>query len=218
MTTCAIILAAGKSERFGASLPKQYMKLEGESLLQRAVRPFIEHKGIDKTIVVIRQEDVVLYEQALKQSLPYVIGGSTRQESAYCGLKALVGENCRNVLIHDAARINTSMGLISKVIDTLAIYDAVDIGLPIYDTIKRKDETLQDSRVKCSTLDRTQLYRTQTPQGFNFSLIYDLHCAARQKSKECTDDISLCTDAGIPIYVVDGEEENFKVTVQSDLL
>src|SRR5512134_1747238 len=119
MIQCAALLvAAGQGERFGGDIPKQYQPLCGEPVLRRAVRPFIDHPGIDVVGVVVRPTDKALYDGATAglQLLDPVAGGATRQESVLRGLESLTALAPETVLIHDAARPLCHPGVITRVI------------------------------------------------------------------------------------------------------
>src|SRR5665213_2448186 len=171
-STYALVLAAGRGTRFGGTLPKQYLKLGGASVLRHAVDAFGAHKRIDGVLVAIRPEDRAEYETALAglDLLPPVPGGAERQDSVRLGLEALAPHRPERVLIHDGARPFPDVGLIDRVIDALDGAPAAIPGLPLGDTIKRvADGVIRD------TVDRAGLWRAQTPQGFHFETILAAH-------------------------------------------
>ncbi|MHA1558562.1 MAG: 2-C-methyl-D-erythritol 4-phosphate cytidylyltransferase [Alphaproteobacteria bacterium] len=211
--TYALIVAAGRGQRFGDTIPKQYCKLSKErSVLYHAVSIFINHPLVTGVQVVIHKNDVDLYEDAIENLpvLPFVIGGVTRQESVLHGLYALSKYNPKKVLIHDAARPFVKNSLIDRVIDGLIKEKAVIPITPIYDTVKE----VQGNYVK-NTLDRTKLKKSQTPQGFDFDMIYTLHKKFEKES--LSDDAQLCEKANVPVLYVDGSDDNIKITKQNDL-
>jgi 2-C-methyl-D-erythritol 4-phosphate cytidylyltransferase/2-C-methyl-D-erythritol 2,4-cyclodiphosphate synthase len=161
MSTYALIVAAGNGLRLGADLPKQYLKIVGCTILEITVRKFLEHPSIDGVMVVIAEEHRHLYEEATAslRLLPCAYGGATRQISVHNGLKALSLYSPSKVLIHDAARPMLGASLIGAVVSALDAYDAVDVKVSVPDTIKQNTQIL----------DRSGIYLTQTPQGFEFS-------------------------------------------------
>lgn len=208
----ALIVAAGRGERFGSGTPKQYARLGGISVLRRAAQAFLEHPMIDRVQAVIRPEDRALYDEAmagLEMPSP-VSGGTARQESAQNGLEALASFVPDIVLIHDAARPLASAVVISCVIAALEHADAAIPVMPVRDTLRR----LEDSRL-AGTVDREKLTATQTPQGFRFNTILRLHRDAAGGS--VTDDAALCEAAGIAVAAVAGDAENMKITTAEDL-
>lgn len=210
--TYAVVVAAGRGSRFGGALPKQYLPLGGASVLRHAVTAFATHPHIAGVQVVIRDEDSALFTAAMAglAILPPVPGGAERQDSVRLGLEALAPLDPGLVLIHDGARPFPGAALIDRVIDALAQAPAAIPALPVGDTIKRVE-----SGVIRGTVDRSQLWRAQTPQGFHFAAILKAHRAAA--GRVLTDDAAVAEAAGLAPVVVIGEEDNLKVTTSADL-
>ncbi len=142
--------------------------------------------------------------------LPPIAGGATRQESVRLGLESLVAAGPQRVLIHDGARPFADRALIDRVIDGLERAPAAIPCLPLRDTIKRaEDGVIQE------TVDRSQLWRAQTPQGFHFDPILMAHRA--YAGQALTDDAAVAEAAGLSPLLVAGSEENIKVTTETDL-
>src|SRR5438270_2322907 len=210
--TCALIVAAGRGTRFGGDLPKQYLPLGGATVLRHAVNAFAAHPRIDGVLVAIRPEDRELFDRALAgiAVLPPVPGGPERQDSVRLGLEALAERKPERVLIHDGARPFPTPELIDRVIDGLDRAPAAIPALPLGDTIKR----VEDGRI-LETIDRSQLWRAQTPQGFHFDAILAAH--RQMAGRVLTDDAAVAEAAGIAPLIVAGSEENLKVTTAEDL-
>ena len=202
-----LIVAAGKGERAGTSLPKQYEKLAGSPMLRRSVQAFAGHP----VQVVIGPGQEALADEALAGlTLPRpVTGGSTRQESVRLGLEALAATAPDFVLIHDAARPLVSEAVIQAV--ESALENGADGALPMVaatDTLRRRDGA------GWTMVPRDGLYRAQTPQGFVFDKILAAHRA--HAAQEVTDDVALAELAGLAVEMVEGEERNIKVTRKED--
>ena len=210
MKNIAIIVAAGNSTRFNCDIPKQYFIVNGRSVLNWTVRAFLASNFIDNILVVINKEHKDLYYNSIDEFdiLDPIIGGETRNKSVLFGLKALEKINPENVLIHDAARPLISTKLIDEVVSELQNYSAVDIGISITDTIKYNVAN------KIEIIDRNKLYATQTPQGFKYKTILDLH---KRNTLNHTDDISLCIENDIRICKIEGDKNNIKITNSSDI-
>ncbi len=210
MKNIAIIVAAGESLRFSRNTPKQYSLINDKPILRWSIETFLSCKSIDNILVVINKKHINLYKNATKglNLLDCVIGGKTRKESVFLGLKAIEKINPENVLIHDAARPLISKTLIEEIILKLDNYQAVDIGIKLTDTIKQFD-----IKNNIKIIDRNFLYRTQTPQGFKYRLILDLH---KNSNTDYTDDISLCFEKNIDSCKIDGEINNIKITNKHD--
>ena len=215
--TIVLIVAAGRGMRAGGKQPKQYASLGNKAVLMRTIEAFIDHPLIDGVITVIHPDDRTLYKTATsvfdERLLAPVHGANTRQQSVYNGLKALSGYHPDFVLIHDAARPFITNDLIGKVISTLESHEAVLPVLPLSDTIKQ----VEDGAVT-KTIARSQLFGAQTPQGFHFPLILDLHKRAQEVNDvEFTDDASIAEWAGIAVKTIKGTLANQKLTTPHDM-
>lgn len=212
MRTVALVVAAGRGERFGGTLPKQYADLAGQPVLRRAVEAFVRHPRVAAVRVVIAAEDAALYTEATA-GLPLmapVFGASSRQETVRRGLESLVDDDPELVLIHDAARPLVSATVIDRVVDALARHPAALPALPVVDTLKRVADGLVVGEA-----DRTGLARAQTPQGFRFPEILAAHRAAAAIGH--TDDTMIAAAAGLTVAWVEGEERNMKLTLPADV-
>jgi len=208
----SLIVAAGQGSRFGGAVPKQYLPLGGASVLRHAVAALVGHPRIANVLVAIRPEDRSLFDRAVAglDVLGPVAGGVTRQESVRLGLEALEEYRPDHVLIHDGARPFPGSELIDRVIDGLDRAPAAIPCLPLRDTIKR----VEDGVIQ-ATIDRSALWRAQTPQGFHFGAILAAHRAAAGDA--LTDDAAVAETAGLAPLPVDGDEDNLKVTTPEDL-
>ena len=210
----ALIVAAGRGERFGGERPKQYRMLAGQPLLRRTVLAFLAHPRIDAVHVVHRPEHRRLYEEAVAglDLPPSIPGGDTRQESVRLGLERLAaGEPPPGrVLVHDAARPLVDVATISAVLDALDEAPGAVAAVPVTDTLKRGR-----AGTSIGTIDREGLWRAQTPQGFRFTDILAAHRALA--GRELTDDAAVAEGAGLPVRLVPGNQDNIKVTTQDDL-
>lgn len=214
MRVAGLIVAAGRGERLGAALPKQYLPLAGRPLLRHAAERLARHPRVDGVRVVLGAGQLDHYERATAGLglLPPVEGGATRQDSVRLGLESLADAAPDLVLVHDAARPLLSAALVDRVLDALATAEAALPVLPVADTLKRVDGGLA-----ASGPDRAALARAQTPQGFRFAAILGAHRAAHAAGLSCTDDTAVAEAAGIAVACVPGEERNLKVTVADDL-
>jgi 2-C-methyl-D-erythritol 4-phosphate cytidylyltransferase/2-C-methyl-D-erythritol 2,4-cyclodiphosphate synthase len=217
----AIVVAAGRGERAGPGLPKQYRRIAGRPLLARSLMAIAAHPDVTRLVVVINPEDRSLYDDVLdglpddlrgRMAQP-VAGGATRQESVAAGLSALAGLASGTVLVHDAARPFASVSLIGRVIDGARIHGAAIPGIAVTDTIKAVDET----GLVRATPDRAALRAVQTPQGFAFAPLLEAHRRAALATHHAfTDDAALIEWTGGSVQVVTGEAANFKVTMPED--
>jgi 2-C-methyl-D-erythritol 4-phosphate cytidylyltransferase / 2-C-methyl-D-erythritol 2,4-cyclodiphosphate synthase len=214
MSSCiALVVAAGRGFRLGGPLPKQYLPLGGAAVLRYSVATFLAHPGVDHVRVVIHPDDRPLYDAAVAglDLLPPVHGGAQRQDSVRNGLASLAEAAPDRVLIHDGARPFVDAATIDRVLAALQDHPGAIAALPIRDTVKRDS----DGRI-VDTVERRGLWRAQTPQGFGYSEIMAAHRAA--EGAELSDDAAVAEQAGLAVALVDGSEENFKVTTTDDLL
>ncbi len=213
MSTVALIVAAGRGSRILADydLPKQYLPLGGKTILRRTVEAFVNHKKIDNIVVIIHPSDMDLYREAISglNILEPVMGGERRQDSVRMGLEAIAWLNPTKVLIHDVARPFIDKRTISAVVDELDYSRAVLPAILIEDTVKK----CEDAKVLW-TVDRSELWRAQTPQGFHYQDILTNHQV--YKHLNFTDDCAIAEHANIPTTIVVGSQNNFKVTTDSD--
>ncbi len=211
-TCAALIVAAGRGQRFGGTGPKQYVTLLGQPLLRRTLKAFCDHPGVGPIAVAIHPDDEDLFKAAA-EGMPRVFavhGGATRQESVRRGLEALAATAPDLVLIHDGARPVIGRTLIDRVIAGLAHAPGALPVVPVIDTLKRVEgDTVM------ATVPREQLVRAQTPQGFRFPAILAAHRA--HAGEALTDDASVLERAGERVMTVPGDETNIKVTTMDDL-
>jgi len=215
MADCvALVVAAGRGQRFGGTLPKQYQNLGGKPLLRRALDAFADHPRVDAIRAVIHRDDRDLYDAAVSglDLLDPVPGGASRQDSARAGLESLEEIAPRLVLIHDAARPFVEPGLVSRVVDALDTTPAAIPAVAVHDTLKRGDGAVAP-RIT-ATVDRRDLWRAQTPQGFRYPDILAAH--RRFAGNDLTDDAAVAEHAGLGVALVDGDEDNVKVTTPED--
>lgn len=208
----ALITACGRGTRLSSEgLPKQYLPLAGAPLLRHSIMAFLNHPKIDDVMCVIHPDDVALYEEAVLglDLLNPVFGGETRQASIRLGLEALGEYNPTKVLIHDGVRPFVSKRVINGILEKLETHPAVIPAIAVEDTIKKYG----DGKIEW-TLERENLWRAQTPQGFIYEDILNSHNAF--KDLHFTDDAALNEYAGIPVAIVPGSQNNFKITTEED--
>ncbi len=213
--TIAIIVAAGRGTRAGAGGPKQYRPLAGNAVIVWTAKAFLDHPDIDGVRVIIHRDDHDEYAHALADLIDHpklfapVNGGAERQDSVRLGLESLKDDAPANVLIHDAARPFIDAATITRVIDALETQDGAIAALPVHDTIKRAG-----GEIITGTVPRDDLWRAQTPQGFNFDKVLAAHIAAA--GKKLTDDAAVAEAANLSVALVAGSPDNMKITQAQD--
>ena len=212
MSGCiALVVAAGRGTRAGGAMPKQYRPLAGRPVLRHSLETFRRHEGINGVRSVIHPDDRAYYEAASVglDLLPPVTGGATRQDSVRLGLESLKSLEPEFVLIHDAARPLIDPATIERTIVALARHPGAVPAVPVADTLKRGDAGLI-----AATIERTGLWRAQTPQGFRFHDILAAHRAAA--GLDLGDDAMVAERAGLRVALVEGSESNLKLTTEAD--
>jgi 2-C-methyl-D-erythritol 4-phosphate cytidylyltransferase/2-C-methyl-D-erythritol 2,4-cyclodiphosphate synthase len=212
----AVIVAAGRGERAGGAVPKQYRTVAGAPAIRGTLAAFCNHPHIDLVQPVIDLADADLFGAAQagfgKLGTP-VPGGATRQISVRSGLNALQAHVPELVLIHDAARPFLTAALIDRAIEAARRHGAAVPGLVIADTVKVVDQ----NAAVTETLDRSRLRTVQTPQAFGFALIAQAHRRAEAAGRDdFTDDAALAEWAGHRVSVFEGEAGNVKLTTNED--
>lgn len=203
----------------GSDLPKQFLELAGEPILVRAIRVFLEHPSICSIVVALPAEHLksgkerILssFDVDIQQQLIFTPGGNTRQQSVRNGLNALPAV-VTGVLVHDGARPMLTAGVIDRCIEGIKTHGAVIAAVPVKDTLKEVD----GSSI-ISTVDRSRLWQAQTPQAMQRELLEQAFEHAESTRFTGTDEASLLEHAGIAVSVVEGSEQNIKITRPDDL-
>jgi 2-C-methyl-D-erythritol 4-phosphate cytidylyltransferase/2-C-methyl-D-erythritol 2,4-cyclodiphosphate synthase len=207
MNSCFIILAGGESKRFNSNTPKSYHLYKGKPLLLHSIDKVKNYGKFNKIVLVINKKHKTYIDKLKIKNLKIVIGGKTRAESAYRGLRSIKSYNFKNIMIHDAARPNFSLKLLDKLNKELKTNDCVVPAIQTTDSIKQKSSNI------VLNLKRENIYLIQTPQAFNYKKLYQLQ---NDKSIGVTDDANLFVRAGKKIKIIKGEINNNKITTNSD--
>jgi 2-C-methyl-D-erythritol 4-phosphate cytidylyltransferase len=208
------IPAAGSGARMGG-LKKAFLQVGGRPLLERALRPFLEHPDVVSVGVAVPAEDLGSlpgWLTGMDPRIRFVAGGRTRMHSVRAALSALRPE-VRTVLVHDAARPLVTRAIIDRCLRVARTGEGAVAGWPVVDTLK---EVGPDGRV-VSTPDREGLWRAQTPQGFPRDALLEAYRAAVEDGGAATDDATLFARSGGRVRMVEGAAWNLKVTHPEDV-
>ena len=209
----ALIVAAGRGERAGGDGPKQFRRIAGKSLLAYAVDAFASHGGMDETVLVIGEGQLEAVKAALEpRPLPaLVIGGATRQQSVGAGLEHIAASGgAKRVFIHDAARPFLPPQVIDRLMQMLESAPGAVPVLPVVDTL-----AMGGTGTLGNIVDRSGLFRVQTPQAFDFQAILAAHRNWGEVS-DATDDAQIAREAGYPVALVEGDSMLEKLTHPQD--
>ncbi|KRG67884.1 2-C-methyl-D-erythritol 4-phosphate cytidylyltransferase [Pseudoxanthomonas dokdonensis] len=214
----AVIPAAGRGTRFGAPLPKQYLSVAGRSLLEHTLQALLMHPAVEGAVVAIAQDDADWpgWERINDKPLLSCIGGSSRADSVLAGLHALPDDVRADdfVLVHDAARPNLSAHDLNQLLER-GRADPVGaiLAAPVRDTLKRAGDDGGIDR----TEPRERLWRAFTPQMFRRLQLTRALQAAAQDGLQVTDEAMAMERLGHRPLLIEGAEDNFKITTPADL-
>ncbi|WP_258803183.1 bifunctional cytidylyltransferase/SDR family oxidoreductase [Pseudarthrobacter sp. NS4] len=217
----AVILAGGIGARMGLDIPKQFVPIAGRTSLEHTVELFQSCDLVDEIIVMMtpayipKARELLLDKRAHSKITAILPGGGDRSETSRLALDAVADKDA-NVIFHDAVRPLLDGDIIGACIRALDVYAAVDTAIPSADTIIEVDE---DNFIR-AVPPRAKLRRGQTPQAFRMPVIAQAYERACQDPDfAATDDCSVvlkyCPD--VPIYVVEGDEANIKITQPIDI-
>jgi 2-C-methyl-D-erythritol 4-phosphate cytidylyltransferase/2-C-methyl-D-erythritol 2,4-cyclodiphosphate synthase len=207
MTTTALIVAAGKGERAGGGMPKQFRLLGGKPVLRWAVESLIRHPAVQSARVVIAdgQQERAAAALAGLEVGELVTGGAERADSVGAGLAAIGGDA---VLVHDAARPFCPPEVIDRLLAALEFFEGAAPVLPVGDTLARSDQTLGEP------VDRSGLARVQTPQAFRLGALQSAY--SHWSGPSPTDETTVVRAAGMKVAAVTGDPALEKLTLPSD--
>lgn len=216
-----VVVAAGRSERLGGEVPKQFRSVAGVPLLLRAVRPFLSHPDVLEVIAVLPAAQVLAPPEwlaaLLGERLRAVAGGEARMDSVEAGLAAL-GPGCTVVLVHDGARPFPEPAVIDRVIAAARHGAGAVAAVPVTDTLKQGEPPAIGALGHViRTVPRDGLWRAQTPQGFPRPMLSQAFALAREKGYSATDEAALVEWAGGPVVLVHDVSTNLKITTPEDL-
>ena len=219
--TIGVILAGGTGSRVGMSIPKQLLKIAGKPVMEHTLAIFQEAAAIDEIFIMMHPDHIATAE-AMATRFPKVTrvlnGGGTRNDSSYAAIAALGEDADPNIslLFHDAVRPLLATRIINDLVAALDNHDAVDVAIPSADTIIEVDARNEIVDIP----DRSRLRRGQTPQAFHLGTLRAAYALARQDPHFApADDCSVVLKylPGVPIAVVNGSEQNMKITEPIDV-
>lgn len=227
MKTLAAILAGGSGLRVGGETPKQLLPLRGKPVLSHCIAAFDAHPGIDGVVVVCREDLIPAIETLVRAEdytkvLGVIPGGADRSGSSVAAIRFAKAwqqdaeTQDVKLLLHDAARPLVDAGIISRCLEALERFEAVEAVAPATDTIVRRspDGLLED------VLPRDQIALVQTPQGFRLKVIAEAYRRAMEDPAfTATDDCSVVRRylPRTPVRLVEGSPRNIKLTYPTDL-
>ena len=218
MKTSVIIPAAGLGTRISSEKPKQYIEINSIPILIRTIKIFDKIDDVEDIVIPVHSEWFTHTQELIKQFdckkvKEITIGGKERQDSVYASLHLKSINNSELVLVHDAVRPFASPSLIQTLINEAEDYGAVIPAINPIDTIKERNNKGFVER----TFDRNKIIQVQTPQVFWNDVILDSYEKANNAGFYGTDSSTLVEFAGYKVYIVEGEENNIKITSQNDL-
>jgi 2-C-methyl-D-erythritol 4-phosphate cytidylyltransferase len=212
----AIIVCGGSSSRM-KGVDKMFAEIGGKPVAALTIEKFCNNPFVESIVVVVKKENVLKMQQLcnkfdFKKVTDIVEGGNCRQESVACGLEC-VALDTEVVLIHDGARPFVSDTCIKNVIDAARKYNAATVAVGLKDTVKK----VKSDGLVAGTPNRNDLVAVQTPQGFKADMYRSSVENLKDRLHEFTDDCSVVEAAGYPVYTVEGDYKNIKITTTEDL-
>ena len=209
MNNCFIILAAGESKRFKSKIPKPYYLYRGKPLFLHSIEKAKESNKFKKIILVINKKHKKFLRNTVLKNIKVIEGGKNRSESSFKALKRIKKNKIGKVFIHDAARPNFSLNLISNLFKNLKKNKCVVPVLKTSNSVKLKEKN------KLKNIDRNKIYLTQTPQAFDYKTLLNLQ---KKTTSKITDDANLFIEANKKVKFINGEINNSKITIRSDVI
>ncbi|MGI8561817.1 MAG: 2-C-methyl-D-erythritol 4-phosphate cytidylyltransferase [Luteimonas sp.] len=216
--TWAVVPAAGRGERFGGDMPKQYLQVAGEPLLAHSLRALFAHPAVEGAVVVLSPDDTHWpgWNTFEGKAVATCTGGATRADSVLAGLAALPDSVRADdfVLVHDAARPNLGFEDLDALLERGRgdLVGAI-LAAPVRDTLKRAGD---DGGID-ATEPRERLWRALTPQLFRRLQLSRALAAARDAGVDCSDEAMAMEREGHRPLLVEGAEDNLKITTPTDL-
>jgi len=212
-----VIVAGGAGKRLGSDTPKQYLSIGSCSVIEQTIRMFVASGVVGRFILVVHPDYQSFVSRLVVSSFPELMfdivdSGQERQHSVANGLeKALTFSG--NILIHDAARPFIQPETIRNCASSLDLSPAVVVGIKAKDTVKR----ITQAGYVDQTLNRSELFLAQTPQGFNHETAEKVLLKIRSSDGIGTDDVYFAEKLGVPVRIIEGSALNFKITTPEDL-
>lgn len=212
-----IVPAAGAGRRMGSDKPKQYLQLQGKTILDHTLSRLLSVDLLAGIILALDEQDIEFTNSiyAKHEKIHRVTGGKERADSVLAGLHFLADKAVQQdwILVHDAARPCVTNECISLLQSRLA-NDPVGgiLAVPVVDTIKRVD-----TQTIVQTIDRSTLWQAQTPQMFRYGVLYKALYEAIDRKQAITDEASAIELAGLPAKIIEGSTDNIKITRPADL-
>ncbi len=216
----AIVPAAGVGKRMQANFPKQYLRINDETILHHTVMKLLSHPLINQVIIALSPDDEYFAESQLAhhKNIIRVSGGTERVNSVLNGLKVVDGNEYPWVLVHDAARPCVSHEDIDKLIHQCLINNHGGIlATPVRDTMKRGIDAVNGLTTIEHTVEREQLWHALTPQCYKTDELTFAIEHAQKNGLKITDEASAIEEANLPSLLVSGSSENIKITHPDDL-
>ena len=225
----AVVLAGGTGTRVGGDIPKQFVEIEGRSVIERCIDTFDCAEMIDEVAVVVHPDWMehmrqIVLKNKWKRVTKLIDGGSERYMSSLNAIDAYIDyPDDTNLLLHDAARPWVSQKVIGRVVEALNHFEAVGVAIPSTDTVWEVFQTFdsQLSKIVTRIPERNTMWRAQTPQAFRLPLIRDAYqCALQDPNFRATDDCGVVRKymPEVEIHVVEGDKGNTKITYAEDIV
>jgi 2-C-methyl-D-erythritol 4-phosphate cytidylyltransferase len=215
----ALIVAGGKGTRFGSSVPKQFLELNGKPVLLHTLEAFYRYSSDIRIVLVLPEEDIGTWEDIatrnrFDRSLVVKAGGPTRCQSVRNGLQ-MIGDS-GYVAVHDGVRPLVTTEIIDKSFRLARLHQSAVASVSLQESLRIVQRAADNSVATTRAVDRSEYRLIQTPQTFDLAILkraYEI-----QDNPALTDDASVVEKAGYPIFLFDGDYRNIKITNREDLV
>lgn len=214
----AIILAGGTGSRMGLDIPKQFYKIKDKEIIAYTLTSFQNAKHIDKIVIVSIEEyfekiEEIVSKYQITKFEKIVKNGDTRQKSVFSALSNIdFAKDDDIVLIHDSVRAMISSDTINMCVIETQKYKSTTLAQKSVNTIAySQTDTIE------KYIDRKNIYNIQTPQSFEYKIIYESHKKAINQ-KDITDDTQIAMYCGNKVHIIENNEPNIKLTTKEDIM
>jgi len=220
----AVVPAAGIGSRMKSSVAKQYLTIGNQTVIEHTLDALLSHHQIQRIVVVLHPQDTIfkLLKASQNPLIETVIGGTQRVNSVLSGLQHCLAEPIANanswILVHDAARPCVTHAELDNLFASINTCDGAILAVPVTDTIKRASSNKNSPIAEIEeTVERTQLWRAQTPQFFPLKKLINAIELAQHNNIDITDEASAMEHVNASVKLIEGRTTNIKITRPCDL-
>lgn len=215
---CAIVVAGGRSNRMGPDVDKAFLSLGPKPVFIHALMAYEKCRDIDEVVLVVRKERIESARCAVQMfgcnKVRTIVAGGSQRQASVCNGMAEMSDDVEIVVVHDGVRPCVTPALISSTIKSAKKYGSGVAAVKITDTVKE----VPRGQIIAKTIDRTKLWRVQTPQSFKKDLLKKAFEFVNKKRLKVTDEASAVELISKTVRIVESSSSNIKITTPDDLV